>query len=75
MAEKPENPSAFPEAFFSKIGEVSRFDFAAKAMSGCLSYSYCNPINGNYHENSSPEGVAKISYEYADAMLVERSKP
>lgn len=47
--------------------------FAAKAMAGCLAYSYVGP-NGNWQENATPEGVAEYAYKLADAMLAERDK-
>ena len=49
-------------------------EFAMAAMQGCLAYSYCCPVSGNWQLNSDPEDLAKKSYEYADAMINERNK-
>jgi hypothetical protein len=55
------------------IRKSQRDEFAAKAMQGCLAYSHVNPQWGNYHENSSVDGVAEMAYRYADAMLKART--
>ena len=56
-------------------GMTLRDYFAAAAMQGCLSYSYCSPARGNYHENASANTVAEHAYEYADAMIEARKAP
>jgi hypothetical protein len=55
-------------------GVTIRDYFAAKALNGLLSYSYCCPTNGNYIENSNPERTALAAYQYADAMLKARQQ-
>jgi hypothetical protein len=48
--------------------------FAAAALTGCLAYSYVNPLHGNYHENCGNKDLAADVYDIADAMLAERNK-
>lgn len=45
--------------------------FAAGAMQGMLAYPGCDR-RGSHHNNNSPEGVAAMAYDYADAMLKAR---
>lgn len=47
--------------------------FAAKAMQGMLAYPG-DEQRGSHHNNNDAEGVASMSYAYADAMLAERAK-
>ena len=71
--------SAFGE--FKQAGELSvktggvtvRDYFAAKALQGMLAYPG-DEQRGSHHNNNDAEGVAQMSYAYADAMLAERSK-
>ena len=48
--------------------------FAGKVLLGCLSYSHCNESWGDYHNNSTDDGLASHCYRIADAMLAEREK-
>jgi len=71
----PRDPySGYGWAVDPQPGITLRQYFAGLAMQGCLAYSYCNPQSGNYHENSDPQGVAKSSVAYADALLAELAK-
>ncbi|HHT8992811.1 TPA: hypothetical protein ACT5B2_003856 [Burkholderia cenocepacia] len=45
--------------------------FAAKALAGMLAYPGCES-RGSHHNNNTPDGVATMAYEYADAMLRAR---
>ena len=73
---------AFPATSWTKDGDFLgenqgmslRDYFAAKVMQGCLAYSHVSPQWGNYHENSSVDGVAEMAYRYADAMLRVRQE-
>lgn len=47
--------------------------FAAKAMQGMLAYPG-DEQRGSHHNNNDADGVAQMSYAYADAMLAERAK-
>jgi hypothetical protein len=58
----------------NEMGMTLRDYFAATALNGLLSYSYCNPANGNFIENSTPEMNAQTAYEYADEMLKARQQ-
>ncbi|ARK86083.1 hypothetical protein [Burkholderia pseudomallei] len=52
-------------------GMTLRDYFAAKAMAGMLAYPGCES-RGSHHNNNTPDGVATMAYEYADAMLRAR---
>lgn len=54
-------------------GMTLRDYFAAKAMQGMLAYPG-DDQRGSHHNNNDAEGVASMSYAYADAMLAERAK-
>lgn len=54
-------------------GMTLRDYFAAKAMQGMLAYPG-DDQRGSHHNNNDAEGVAQMSYAYADAMLAERAK-
>lgn len=62
-----------PKRFSSYPGITIRDYFAAKALNGMLAYPGCDQ-RGSHHNNNTPEGVASMAYEYADAMLKERVK-
>jgi hypothetical protein len=72
------NPFAMEPA---NVTEMKRFAsgmdlrdyFAAKAMTGMLAYPGCE-MRGSHHNNNTPDGVAEMAYEYADAMIRARSK-
>lgn len=85
MSDKPENPPAFPEASFNRIGDVShgttysgmtlRDYFAAHAPISLELF-----LNGLSREQQD-KGMAYILQmfaiargQYADAMLAERAK-
>jgi len=46
--------------------------FAATALNGVLSHSYCDPSSGTALNNSTPENNARFAYRIADAMLAAR---
>lgn len=54
-------------------GMTLRDYFAAKAMQGMLAYPGDTTM-GSHHNNNDAKGVAKVAYQYADAMLDERAK-
>lgn len=56
-----------------EFGMSLRDYFAAKAMQGMLAYPG-DEVRGSHHNNNDAEGVAQMSYAYADAMLAERAK-
>jgi hypothetical protein len=68
MANKTENPRAFPVAIegFVQNGMTLRDYFAGQAFSSA--YEYCQDNNGDV----SPSRIASWAYSYADAMLAER---
>lgn len=76
---KDDGGAAFGE--FKQAGQCSiknggmslRDYFAAKAMQGMLAYPG-DEQRGSHHNNNDAEGVAQMSYAYADAMLAERAK-
>lgn len=83
--ESAQGGPAFPTATYEYDGQGNvlpyqagglslRDYFAAKALNGLLSYSYCNPATGNYIENCGPAGVASAAYGYADEMLKARQQ-
>ncbi|MDW9726342.1 Arc family DNA-binding protein [Sinorhizobium meliloti] len=51
--------------------ETLRDKFAGQALVGLMSYPG-DETSGNWHNNSSSEGVATRCYELADAMLAAR---
>lgn len=55
------------------IGISMRDYFAAKAMQGMLAYPGCK-TRGSHHNNNTPDGVASMAYDYADAMLRAREE-
>lgn len=55
------------------FGITVRDYFAAKAMQGMLAYPG-DALRGSHHNNNDEEGVAQMSYAYADAMLAARAK-
>lgn len=61
-----------PEAMLHG-GLTVRDYFAAKAMTGMLAYPGCES-RGSHHNNNTPDGVATMAYEYADAMLRARGE-
>ncbi|ARK42612.1 hypothetical protein [Burkholderia pseudomallei] len=77
MSEKKDGGPAFPEVpgdcngYEGKSGMTLRDYFAAKAMAGMLAYPGCES-RGSHHNNNTPDGVATVAYEYADAMLRAR---
>lgn len=48
-----------------------RDEFAMAALTGILAYPG-DAYSGSAHNNSTPEGVAREAYRYADAMLKAR---
>jgi len=54
-------------------GMTLRDWFAGKAMAGMLAYPGCESC-GSHHNNNTPDGVAEMAYEYADAMLRARGE-
>ena len=63
MSDKPENPLAFPShPPYEASGMTLRDYFAGQALAGLA-------FNGDYHA----ENRAREAYEYADAMLKERT--
>ncbi|MCA8502192.1 hypothetical protein LGN13_10850 [Burkholderia multivorans] len=54
-------------------GMTLRDYFAAKAMAGMLAYPGCES-RGSHHNNNTPDGVAAMAYEYANAMLRARGE-
>ena len=65
MTDKPDNVMAFPNQGW--VGMTLRDYFAAKAMAAILE-----------HEDAMGDSfgvIAHVSYEMADAMLIERAKP
>lgn len=52
-------------------GATLRDYFATEALGGMLAYSGC-VSRGSHHNNNTPDGVAAMAYEYADAMLRAR---
>lgn len=80
---KPENPLAFPvpenvsinynengQSVGANTGMTLRDYFAAKALQGLLA---SNPVFNTEFVNHAQSG-AKMAYNWADAMLAERSK-
>ncbi len=47
--------------------------FAARALAGCLAYS-THSYFGDYHTNSTREGLARRCYDFADAMMKVRAE-
>lgn len=45
--------------------------FAAKAMQGMLAYPG-DKERGSHHNNNTPDGIAKMAYDIANAMLRAR---
>lgn len=65
---------AFPRSengYGSQIGMSLRDWFAGHALVGCLAYSDPS-VNGTWQSNSNPDGLAKFTYQVADAMLKAR---
>ena len=54
--------------------ETLRDSFAAAALTGLLAWPG-DEAGGNQQTNNTPEGVADLSYLYADAMMARRLKP
>ncbi|MDN7795872.1 hypothetical protein [Burkholderia vietnamiensis] len=54
-------------------GITVRDYFAAEALVGMLAYPGCES-RGSHHNNNTPDGVAAMAYEYADAMLRARGE-
>lgn len=75
MPAYPVNPESCPEgspvAFAH--GMTLRQRFAMAAMQGMLAYPG-DDQRGSLHNNSTPQGVACLAFEYADAMLAESIK-
>lgn len=75
---KPENPPAFPvisgsstqEVSYIQIGMSLRDYFAAKAMAALITVSV-GQARSQIHNTSDG---AELAYNWADAMLLERSK-
>jgi hypothetical protein len=64
--------AAFPNVeYMAEEGMSLRDYFAAKALQGMLAYPGCES-RGSHHNNNTPEGVAEMAYEYADAMVKAR---
>lgn len=73
---KDKSGPAFPVDSVSEheyCGMTLRDYFAAKAMQGMLAYPGDDSM-GSHHNNNDAKGVAKVAYQYADAMLAERAK-
>lgn len=75
MSDKHDGGPAYPVAFTTTPlqGMSLRDAMAIAAMQGMLAYPGCE-MCGSHHNNNTYEGVASMAYEYADAMLKERSK-
>lgn len=84
MIDKPENPPAFPESTFAKIGDVSegrcnsgmtlRDYFAAAALQGLMAgETGCYGVMKELANATLPIEVAKTLYNIADAMLIVRT--
>lgn len=78
MAEKPENPPAFPQMtpqalMDSHKGMTLRDYFAAAALQGLLANSV-DPTGQQLGNMDIHDHQAKNAYEYADSMLDERKK-
>lgn len=57
----------------AQSGMSLRDYFAAAALQGML--AYCgDERSGSHHNNNTPDGVALMAFEYADAMIEARSK-
>lgn len=78
---KPDGGPAFPVPvreeerweFGYPDGMTLRDWFAGQALAGGL--SYCGDgQRGSWHNNANPETVARLCYDYADAMLKERDR-
>lgn len=78
MSTKPPNPQAFPRPMFYEPrreevvdfgdgGMSLRDHFAGQALLGLITH-------GNVEENWTEDEVARAAYNYADAMLLERTK-
>jgi len=63
--DKIENPPAFPrdERYLGHNGMTLRDYFAGQALAGMLNMSF------------NPEHHARLSYQFADAMLLARKEP
>jgi len=86
MTDKPENPPAFPQNEFSahtafthdNLGMTLRDYFASHALAGMAANE---AISGATEEICKRSGITPAqmfaigSYEYADAMLAQRTKP
>jgi hypothetical protein len=78
MADKPENPPAFPATgeglrnpLYSQLGMTLRDYLAAKAMAAALENT---PRLSEVDAPAMMRAVAVISYAAADAMLAERER-
>ncbi len=71
--DKPYNEPAFPcnspDGLYSYSGMTLRDYFAARALDGCIRHM------GHVDGTGDSEWFAEKSYEIADAMLRERTKP
>jgi hypothetical protein len=54
--------------FAQHMGMSLRDWFAGQVVAGLMSYPG-DEVSGNWHNNSSSQGVANRAYELADAML------
>lgn len=70
---EPAFPIVLTLAHEVHYGLTIRDYFAAKAMQAMLSFPG-DERRGNHYNNNTPEGVAEMAYNYADAMLAEREK-
>lgn len=78
MADKPENPPAFPATgegvrnpLYGQPGMTLRDYFAAKAMAAALDST---PRLHEVDTTAMFRAVASVSYAAADAMLAERER-
>ncbi len=89
MSNPIDNPPAFPQPIvLNQSGEIatcqSQYDtglslrdyFAAKAMVGLISNKQCSDLADSACERGSTRAgyFASQAYQFADAMLLERSK-
>ncbi len=66
MSEKPDGGPAFPLPDYTRSGMTLQDWFAGEALQGLVA-------NGNVRLERLPV-VARVAYEYADAMIAERNK-
>lgn len=68
MSEKPENPSAFPP-------HGAAFDFVGVETGMTLRDWFAGQRLIGISQHYDPGMAAKAAYQFADAMLTERTKP